>query len=229
LHVTTPYVSIVRVTTARHRKPPTRPRAAPGRRYRGESLGERRAERRRLLIEAGIETFGTRGYHSVTVREVCGEAGLTERYFYESFRDREQLFSAVYEQLNAELQERLTAAVTAEDGEPRRAAREGLRAYFSQIRSDPKGARIMLIEVFGVSADMDRLSRRTAVGFVEMVRRMLAPRLRDGLDAELIANGLVGGVIFSAMRWVLSGYAQPLDAIVENAATIFTALLEAQA
>jgi len=215
------------------RKNGARPRVLPSgaRRYRGASLPQRRAERRQRLVQAGIDTFGTRGYHGVTVREVCAAAGLTERYFYESFRDREQLFSAVYEQLNAQLQQRIAAAVAGAGGDPEQVARRGLRAYFEQTRSDPKGARIMLIEVFGVSADMDRLSRRTAIGFVEMVRRVLAPRMAAarrrtlGLDPDLLATGLVGGVIFSAMRWVLSGYAQPLEAVVDNAAAIFTSLL----
>lgn len=202
-------------------------RRSPERRYRGESLAERRAARRGQLIRAGIDTFGTRGYHAVTVREVCAAAGLTERYFYESFKDREQLFSAAYEQLNAIVQQRLADAFARSGGDPARLAHAGLRAYFELVQEDPKGARIMLIEVFGVSPDMDRLSRQTAIGFVERVRAILAPRMRGGLDAELIANGLVGGVIFSAMRWVLSGYAQPLDKVVDNAAAVFTALLKA--
>ena len=213
------------------KKSEARPRPAAGRRYRGVSLAQRRAERRQRLIQAGVDTFGTRGYHGVAVREVCAAAGLTERYFYESFRDREQLFSAVYEQLNTQLQQKIVAAVAGAGADPAQLARRGLRAYFEQTRSDPKGARIMLIEVFGVSADMDRLSRRTAIGFVEMVRRVLAPRMAAArrhlpeLDADLLATGLVGGVIFSAMRWVLSGYAQPLEAVVDNAAAIFTSLL----
>ena len=213
------------------KKSEARPRPAAGRRYRGASLAQRRAERRQRLIQAGVDTFGTRGYHGVTVREICAAAGLTERYFYESFRDREQLFSAVYEQLNAQLQQKIVAAVAGAGADPAQVARRGLRAYFEQTRSDPKGARIMLIEVFGVSADMDRLSRRTAIGFVEMVRRVLAPQMTAArrrtleLDPDLLATGLVGGVIFSAMRWVLSGYAQPLEAVVDNAAAIFTSLL----
>ena len=223
--MTTPYVSIADVKTAR--------RKSENRRYRGASLAQRRVERRQRLVQAGIDTFGARGYHGVTVREVCAAAGLTERYFYESFRDREQLFSAVYEHLNAQLQQRIAAAVSGAAGDPEQVARRGLRAYFEQTRSDPKGARIMLIEVFGVSADMDRLSRRTAIGFVDMVRQVVAPQMvaarrrKLELDADLLATGLVGGVIFGAMRWVLSGYAQPIDAVVDNAAAIFTSLLRA--
>lgn len=201
-----------------------------GRRYGGASLQQRRSVRRERLLMAGIELFGTHGYHGVTVRELCAAAGLTERYFYESFRDREQLFGAVYEHLNAELARKLAEAVAGAGGDLEQIARRGLRAYFEQTRDDPRGARIMLIEHFGLSADMDRLSRRTAIGFVEMLRQTLAPRVtglrRRELDADLLATGLVGAVIFSAMRWVLSGYAAPIDAVVDNAAAIFTSVMK---
>ncbi len=65
-----------------------------GRRYRGVSEEVRRTERRQRFIEAGLEVFAERGYHSSTVRSICANAGLTERYFYESFSNSEDLLTA---------------------------------------------------------------------------------------------------------------------------------------
>ena len=59
-----------------------KPAADRGRRYRGVSEEARQAERRQRFVEAGLTVFGSRGYHSSTVRSICAEAGLTERYFY---------------------------------------------------------------------------------------------------------------------------------------------------
>src|ERR1700742_1768346 len=66
------------------------------RKFRGVAPEDRKAERHLRLLEAGIEAYGTRGFHAVGVRDVCGLAKLTERYFYESFENREALFLAVY-------------------------------------------------------------------------------------------------------------------------------------
>ena len=55
------------------------------RQFKGMSLTERKQARREKLIEAGIEAYGTHGFFSVTVKDICNEAKLTERYFYESF------------------------------------------------------------------------------------------------------------------------------------------------
>ena len=79
---------------------PAAAKADPGRRYRGVSEAARQAERRQRFIEAGLTVFGSRGYHSSTVRSICSEAGLTERYFYESFANSEDLLCVVYEHVN---------------------------------------------------------------------------------------------------------------------------------
>lgn len=47
------------------------------------------------LIDAGLNLFRF-APGSVRVKDVVAEAGLTERYFYESFSDLAALFDAVF-------------------------------------------------------------------------------------------------------------------------------------
>ena len=67
-----------------------------GRTYGGQSSGERQAERKERLIRAAIATYGEQGYRHTTVSDVCRMAGLTPRYFYESFVNSEALLIAAY-------------------------------------------------------------------------------------------------------------------------------------
>src|ERR1700734_2808287 len=73
------------------------------RRYRGSPPDERRAERRCQLLRAAIEVYGKRGYRRATIKAVCAAAGLTERYFYESFANSEMLLAACYDAVTREL------------------------------------------------------------------------------------------------------------------------------
>jgi len=88
------------------------------RQFKGLSLTERRQLRREKLIEAGIEAYGTHGFFSVTVKDICTEAKLTERYFYESFKKSEQLFQAIFIQLIDELQRNVTQAIMQASADP---------------------------------------------------------------------------------------------------------------
>lgn len=61
----------------------------------GVSATERRGERRRRLVEAAYALTGTQGAASLRVGNVCAAAGLTKRYFYESFASIDELGEAV--------------------------------------------------------------------------------------------------------------------------------------
>ncbi|MDT7643129.1 MAG: hypothetical protein QOC75_129, partial [Pseudonocardiales bacterium] len=57
--------------------------------YRGVSADERRTERRQRLVTACLDLVGEGGVSTVTAQAVAERAGLTRRYFYESFADRD--------------------------------------------------------------------------------------------------------------------------------------------
>ena len=67
--------------------------------------------RREALLEAGIELLGAVDRSASNVRAVCRAAGLTERYFYESFGDRDKFVRAVYDEVGDRARTALIEAV----------------------------------------------------------------------------------------------------------------------
>ncbi|MGQ0530606.1 MAG: TetR/AcrR family transcriptional regulator [Panacagrimonas sp.] len=201
-------------------KTPTKPR-----RYRGIAAGERVTERRRQFIEAGLSCFGTRGYHPVTVRDLCAEARLTERYFYESFKDREALFAAVYEHLIAELRRDFMAAALPRVPQLSDMARAGLEVFFRRLQQDPRIARMLLVEVLTVSQDMEQRAQSATFGFGDLLKQMtlaaLPTRTEPKEDMNLVATGLIGCCVHIAMRWNADGYRLPINTVIETAMSFF--------
>jgi AcrR family transcriptional regulator len=85
------------------------PEPTSSRAYRGVSTEQRRAERRAKLIDAAIAVYGERGYRQATVKAVCEAAGLTERYFYESFENSEALLVASFNAVTYAVFDEITA------------------------------------------------------------------------------------------------------------------------
>src|ERR1700728_4573782 len=81
--------------------------------YRGVSADDRRALRRARLIDAALDVIATEGIANLTMTSVRQLAGLTERYFYESFRDRDELLEGVLEQYLLEMDEAMFSALEA--------------------------------------------------------------------------------------------------------------------
>lgn len=120
-----------------------------GRVYGGATGEQRIAERRRKLIEAGMNLFGSAGSGSVRVKDVAVEAGLTERYFYESFSDLDALFDAVLELANETVESAVNAAVVDAPDDDISRMTTLLRTTADTLAGDPRMIRIIFVEAFG--------------------------------------------------------------------------------
>jgi len=182
--------------------------------YRGQSQEQRRAERRGRLIAGAIAVYGERGYHQATVKAVCEAAGLTERYFYESFANSEALLIDSYNAVTyAVLGEILRAGEAAGRGRVAR-SRAMLQTYFSALQREPRSARVFLVEIRGVSRAVDQAFDASLRNIGREVARLAAP---DAVDDELLQAGFIGGVIHIALRWIEDGYVPQVDVAVATA------------
>src|SRR6202165_1382300 len=104
------------------------------------SAEDRSAERRRRLLDAGLELFGTKGIAATTIADICDEAGLTKRYFYESFATIDDLAGAVFADITDRLVEQVAPAIAAGAGvDPR----PPLSVYLGAVLGDPRFARFL--------------------------------------------------------------------------------------
>ena len=67
---------------------------------------------RSALISTGRQLFAQRGYYAVPAEEIVAAAGLTRGALQHHFGDKQALFRAVFEQLEADISAQLAAAVT---------------------------------------------------------------------------------------------------------------------
>lgn len=183
--------------------------------YRGVSPEQRRAQRRDKLVAAAIAVYGERGYRNATVKAVCEAAGLTERYFYESFENSEALLVACYDAVTYAVLDEIMAAARGAGRARMARVRAMLAAYFGALQREPASARVFLVEIRGVSREVDKAFDASLRVIGAEVARLLAPR--GAAPDELLQAGVVGGVMHIALRWIGDGYQPPLGEVTETA------------
>jgi AcrR family transcriptional regulator len=198
------------------------------RRYRGQSIADRQTKRRDQLLAAAIRIYGESGYHKATVKEVCAAAGLTERYFYESFTNSESLLLAVYARVNQQLIDGITNAVKSCTGDLTDQLRVALAYYFTALQQDQKLARIFLIELSGISPAVDRAQGEAQDVFATFLLQTLDPDMKlPATQRHLLAHGVVGGITNIALCWIRNGHATPLQDLVPAAMALCRLLCDA--
>jgi AcrR family transcriptional regulator len=200
--------------------------APSGRRYRGSSPDERRAKRRERFLYAAVHVYGKRGYRQATVRAVCEAAGLTERYFYESFANSEALLVTAYKAVNRIVLQEIKQAGDQGPNDPVERTRAILAAYYSALKRDPRSARVFLIEVAGVSPAVDEVLTKALGVFSELIATTLDPAGQSPHARQtLMRTAVIGGVLHLAISWIKSDCAQPVADVAEAALRLSLALL----
>lgn len=209
----------------------TRSVSPAGRAYAGESLAERVARRRQRFLDAGLQVFGTTGYRTATVRQLCREAELTDRYFYESFEHTEDLLVAVYEREFDHLQQAVLAALADEAAlrDPMVAVERALNAVF-EMASEPRVARVCWLEVLGVSARVDGVYTRNIERFAALVvafaRRQFGSDDIDDTESRMLGLAMIGAVSQPVTHWVLGGYQEDRAKLLAATARVFLGVIQ---
>ncbi|GAA3726763.1 AcrR family transcriptional regulator [Spinactinospora alkalitolerans] len=191
-----------------------------GRRYAGLGPAERARQRRAALLDAAKDLFGTNGYRATSVKQVCARAGLTERYFYESFRDREAALAAVYDELVGGMRAATLEAIAKAERSEAVAAR-ALAAFVDFLTADERRAQIVLIEVVGVSPELESRRHTVLTEFSELVTDVWLGERGPASLRRLTAVALVGGVNHLLIDWLLSGRTQQPAELVQACTTLF--------
>jgi AcrR family transcriptional regulator len=200
------------------------------RQFKGLSLTERKQARREKLIEAGIEAYGTHGFFAVTVKDICNEAKLTERYFYESFKKSDELFQTIFLTLIDQLQHNVMQAIMQASSDPRKMIEAGLTALLTTLRDNPRMARIIYIDAMLVQELHNQATiHETMLRFDRMIHAfvmLMMPHIdRSEREISFVATGLNGYVTQIAIRWVVSGFKQSLEDVLSSCSIVFLSLL----
>ena len=171
------------------------------RRSGGQSQEDRIAERRERLMQAAAVLYGRAGTAGASVTAICAEAGLTPRYFYESFASREALLLAVFSRVCERLAELIEAAV-----DPADCTGSTLTAFFTQLAEHPQLARVFLVEVDHHDPEMRAVGR----AMLERIAGLFAPEAAG----HLARMGAMGAIFRIARLWVEGGWADSVADLV---------------
>jgi AcrR family transcriptional regulator len=152
-------------------------------RWSGVPLQDRQTLRRDELIAAGVDVLGGDDGSTVTVRAVCRTAGLTERYFYESFTDRDEFVRAVYDHVCSTAMSALTSSTT---------PRDAVERFVALVVDDPVRGRVLLIAPEREPV-LTKSGAEWMPSFIELLQHKLT-RITDPAVQAMVATGLVGAL-----------------------------------
>ncbi|HEY5977162.1 MAG TPA: TetR/AcrR family transcriptional regulator [Solirubrobacterales bacterium] len=110
------------------------------------SQAERSESTRGALVAAARSLFAERGYAGVGTEEIVRTAGVTRGALYHHFKDKRELFEAVYVQIEVELTEQIAASALSGGAESPIAAMQLAVDQFLRACTEPEVQQIALLD-----------------------------------------------------------------------------------
>jgi AcrR family transcriptional regulator len=140
---------------------------------------------RRGLLDAAREQFASEGYVETSIDEICGRARVTKGALYHHFRDKRDLFTAVFEEVEREWADEL-AALVAEERDPLERIQIVGDAFLDACL-DPARQRILLLDGPSLVAWEELRQIDAGRGF-----GLIATLLSDAMEAGRLERQPVG-------------------------------------
>lgn len=192
--------------------------------YRGIDAAERLAQRRARLIDAGLAILGAaQPAPELTVRTICGGAGVAMRYFYESFSDKDVFVEAVFDHVIADLAATTQAAVAA--APPDEQSRAGMANIVHAIADDPRVGRLLFSAQ--LSNEVVARKRNESTVFFAMLLGQHAGdalQLPAGDRRRAGTHFAVGGVAQTLSAWLSGEITFTPDELIDHLALLLDTL-----
>lgn len=195
---------------------------AVDRTYGGVSAHDRRSGRRARLVEAALDLVGDRGVSAVTAEAVCAQAGLTKRYFYESFTDRDQLLRALGDDLFADVRAAIALALSETSAEVGSRIGATVRALVDTLAGDRRRSRL-----YAETGAHDALRARREEALEDYANLLMVDVLQvapSDPHQRLRARLVVAGTTDVVTHWFAGDLAMTRDELVADVTEIGLAL-----
>jgi AcrR family transcriptional regulator len=178
----------------------------------GTTLTERREARRTALLEAALDLIGEAGAGAVTMRAVCRRAGLTDRYFYESFTSRDDLLDVLYRLVADDFRAPMTAfAATADPARDRELA----SVLVDKVLADPRKSRLFLVEPYS-STGLGQTTISVMPTFTRLIQDHLFTDIADPMRRRMAAVTMASGNAGLFAAWLNGSLRADRDQVVDH-------------
>jgi TetR/AcrR family fatty acid metabolism transcriptional regulator len=167
----------------------------------GRSTGQE--DKRRLILDAAVRVFASKGYHASRVGDIAEEAGVAHGLLYHYFRSKEELLETISRETWRDV---LDAVRSVEESDESARDRLGgiAKILLRSWRRDPNLVRVLVREVTRSSHLQTRIDEIEAA--FTGLERIIARGQQQGEFRADVDPRMVSYVFYGAVEEILTGW-----------------------
>ncbi len=156
-------------------------------------------QRKHLILSAAKEMFAIKGYHDTSISDIIKRGDIARGTFYLYFRDKRQIFDALFDQLLNKIDNLIERVVVGPDQKPPlEQIADNLNRVFNLVIDDPELARILFRHAPGLDIITDQKIDKFYNGITSFIQNALLLGTRMDIvkdcDIKLFSAFIMGGI-----------------------------------
>lgn len=166
-------------------------------------------ERKLSILNAAKEMFAINGYHDTSISDIIKRAGIARGTFYLYFKDKRDVFDALFDQLLEKINNALKRVVISDDQQPPlEQIADNLNRVFQLTMDDPELARIL----FRHAPGLDSITDMKIESFYNKISSLIESALLLGVKMGMIKDGdlkLLSVFIMGGIKEIMDKLTKP--------------------
>lgn len=180
-----------------------------------------------MLLDAALELFGTRGFETTTIEQICQTAFVSTKSFYEAFSSKEDCYLALYERTAEEFRSIISVAEHVDHADAAAEAEFLIESYVDMVLADKRKAAVTFGGPRAVSeavSEAKRVNRMWTADFIETVWE----RQGHTKPPRRVSVAVVAGIFEVVIEYLLDEEAAPelRRSVIDDLITYYTAVRE---
>jgi TetR/AcrR family fatty acid metabolism transcriptional regulator len=160
-------------------------------------------DKRRLILDAAVRVFASKGYHTSRVGDIAEEAGVAHGLLYHYFPSKEQVLQTVFRENWGELLDAF-ARIEASDATPLEQLGSIAKTLLRAWRDRPDLVRVMVREV-ARSPQLQGQVEEIGAGF-RVIQRVIERGQADGSFRDDLDPRLASWIFYGGLEEILTGW-----------------------
>lgn len=162
-------------------------------------------DKRRLILDAAIKVFATRGFHACRVSDIADEAGVAYGLVYHYFRSKEEVLDTIFVERWDVLLE-VIRNVDAEDLPARDKLHTVAGFIVDSYRHDPNLMKVIIVEVIRAANSFGQTHLEKISEAYSLVAGIVAGAQADGSFRDAVSPMFAALTFYGAVDQVLAGW-----------------------
>jgi AcrR family transcriptional regulator len=162
-------------------------------------------DKRRMILDAAVVAFATRGFHACRVSDIADEANVAYGLVYHYFRSKDEVLDTLFlERWNVLLE--VIAEIDAQPLPPREKLHAIASFIIESYRRDPDLMKVIIVEVTRAANSFGRTHLAKIREAYALIADIVAKAQADGTFRDAVTPAFAALAFYGAIEQVLTGW-----------------------